>query len=178
METGSLAELLSAFASIVALAAAVVAARAAVRTNQQQSVQLSHLEIGEAERRQASRAAQASQVTAWVELAVDNGTPQVNFANSSGLPVYGVTVATAAGTRTFRTTYSVLAPRESASRLRRMEDVLPAGIAWSDLLDAGDLRAALVFRDAKGGWWLRAYDGGLEPFGSEAKAQAALSGAA
>jgi hypothetical protein len=62
VEIGSLAELLSAFASLAALVAAGIAARAAIKTNNQQGKQLEYIEAENRKREVSAESARAAKI--------------------------------------------------------------------------------------------------------------------
>jgi hypothetical protein len=167
LDTGSLAELLSAFATIAAVVAATFAARAAIRTDNQQSVQLAVLEDGEHRRKRESVRSQADKVACWVSLVKETNEPLVHWTNLSGLPVYNLTFWVATPFGVTATKYSIGPPGDGPPRgLRRVQDALrelgeaqDAQVSWSSLLDKGILRSAVSFRDVGGKWWFRDYLG-------------------
>ena len=122
VDTGSVAELLSAFATIAAVVAATFAARAAIRTNNQQSVQLAFLEEGEHRRERESVRSQARRVACWVSLVKSTNEPLVHWTNLSGLPVYNLTFWVATPFGVTATKYSIGPPgmgREGYGPFRR-----------------------------------------------------------
>jgi hypothetical protein len=178
MEWGSVAELLSAFGTLAALGAAAVAARAAIRTNNQQSVQLAHLEDADKERSQAAERAQAEKVACWISLDKDSANPRPVWINGSGQPVYNATFFLATPGKVTEVRYAVASPSASKATLFRAQALLLGDQgsevrSWEELLDGERLRAAVVFRDTGNRWWLRGYLGHLSQHPTENAAHAA-----
>lgn len=185
MEIGSIAELLSASGTIAAVLAATFAARAAIKTNNQQSAQLAVLEEGERRRERESESVQAETVACWVSLDKDTEQPVVNWTNLSGLPVYNLTFWVAVPFGTVATNYSIGPPGDGPRGLQRvqqeiqtLEQAQEVAASWPELLDGGALRSAVSFRDVGGKWWFRDFLGGLNSCGNGLAAEAAARAAA
>lgn len=185
MQVGSLAELLSASGSILAVIAASFAARAAIRTNNQQSAQLAVLEEGERRRGRENERAQAEKMACWVSLDKDTDEPLVSWTNVSGLPVYNLTFWVVMPFGVTATKYSIGPPGDGPRGLRRVQlelrnlgDAQKANTSWSDLLDRGVLRSAVSFRDVGGKWWFRDFLGVLVPCDDGSAAEVAARAAA
>lgn len=95
MNWGSVPDWLAGSGALLAVVFAGIAAKAALRTNDQQSRQLAHLEQAAVDSRAEQRRLQASQVAVWIELsAPDSGDAriQVCYSNASTQPVYSVRI--------------------------------------------------------------------------------------
>jgi hypothetical protein len=163
LELGSFADLLSGFGTVAALVAASVAARAAIKTNNQQGVQLRHLEEAEKERREREEQRVAGVVAAWAGMD-DNGAI-VRFVNGSGLPVYDLSIWVLTPDRLFCVEYATHGPTSNSRPLRRvgidLNTYATDADVWASWLNEGKFRAAAVFRDTTNKWWLRGFDGSL-----------------
>jgi hypothetical protein len=165
VELGSLAELLSAFGTLAALVAAGIAARAAIRTNNQQADQLRQLEEAERRRQVEAEQREAAMVALWPGVNQDG--PAIWYMNRSGLPVYGLLIRARIPGRTFELTWQSLGPAFRDDPLGRMRRELlahaPDGTRpdWAGLLESGQFWCAAIFCDTAGRWWLRDFRGRL-----------------
>lgn len=176
MEWGSVGELVSGVSALGALVAATFAARAAIKTNNQQSRQLDHLEKAELERREAARREQAEMVAAWISLDKTSDLPQVWWANSSARPVYCVTLFLSTPYGTAEARYNFGGPTESRSLPRAQKALLEhpgaARVAsWTQLLNDDSFGIAVAFRDSASRWWFRDYTGMLTSHADENSAR-------
>jgi len=176
---GSVPDWFAGVGALVALTFAGVAARSALRTNEQQSRQLAQLERAEVERAEDRRRAQAAKVASWIVLA-PGSEPEVWCMNSSGLPVYNLIIwcHTAAGVAT--TVYAVKMPDTAPKKMNVATNDLTAFVItaarntellnslnpvsyamvhpnpdWGAMYREGILRVSIQFLDAEGRWWLR-----------------------
>ena len=174
MQTGSLAELVSAFAALGALVAAVVAAFATLRTYQQQ--QEEQRQRNAAEERSAS-----SKVAVWART--DRGVnAALRYINASDLPIYALTVWVVIPGRCFEVFYSVVGPSPESRTLRRgtalmQEKAVADGLEvnWKSLLESDRIAAAITFRDLGNRWWHRQLSGELKKYGGAEEARRAAS---
>jgi hypothetical protein len=159
VELGSVAELLSAFGTLAALGAAGIAARAAIRTNNQQAEQLRQLEAGDRRREVEQEQRDAAVVAFWTAWNPEG--PGVWYSNSSQLPVFDLRIRVLIPGRSFVITYLSLAPttrHRPLNRVRRMllaHEAATEPIDWERLLGEGTFRCAAMFRDSSGRWWTR-----------------------
>jgi len=157
VELGSFAELLSAFGTLAALVAAAIAARAAIRTNNQQAEQLRQLEAAERRRETEQEQREASSVAFWTGHNSEG--PGVWYANFSDLPIFDLLIRVTVPGRSFVITYLSLGPTERHRVLKRLRRILlvPDGdpVDWEQLLEEGSFRCAAMFRDSSGRWWTR-----------------------
>lgn len=166
MDVGSLPEILSAIGTLGALVAASVAARSALRTNKQQTLQLQSLEDNQNRQRVREAREQASAVAAWI--GIFDELPSFRFINSSGLPIYDFTAWVATPDELFEVDYTFVPPSTEMRWLDRVRSRIivdssgfPPGY-WEGLLDRRELLAAITFRDCSDRWWLRDFQGVLE----------------
>jgi hypothetical protein len=179
VEVGSIAELLSAFASLAALVAAGIAARAAIRTNEQQGRQLEYIEESNLQRDRESERAQAAGLAVWIQLDHD-AIARIWSVNAGGLPVYRATVYVATPSGVSETHYSVGNPQPEPGLLSRASDKLDADISvpdgfWLHWLESDLIHAAVTFRDASNHWWLRDFRGRLSRHDDEQSAKRAMN---
>lgn len=184
---GSIAELVSAGATVAALVAASIATWQAFRTNNQQGRQLAALEQSERDRTEQAVRADANRVAFWPGFRPDDPRSAfVYYANTSGLPVYELTLRIAVPLREdpILVRYEALGPEPHHRPLRRTRRELDAyarehgPVAWGDLLGGRQLRCSATFRDTSGRWWVRDERGALlGPWGSGDEATRAESDA-
>lgn len=175
MQWGSVAELTTAVATVGALLAAALAARAAIQTNNRQNRRLLRLEVADRERSAAAERRQAEAVACWISLDKSSGLPVVCWTNSSGSPVYNVTLflSTPCGTTEVRYTFGSPTSPPSLPRAQRLLLDEQGGLieSWERLLDEDEFRVAVIFRDCANRWWLRDYDGVLSGHPDEVSAR-------
>ena len=179
MELGSVAELLSAFGTLAALVAASIAARAAIKTNDQQGRQLQYLERANMERQRDLEAAQAAKIAVWIQQD-EAGAPHVWWLNASGLPIYSSTFTVTSPLTITQVKYSIRGPGGKPYEVARvsrkfLSDAEVFNSSWSDWFDQDALHVAISFRDASGHWWLRDFSGFLLQYDSEESVQRAMS---
>lgn len=166
LATASVPDWISAVSTAGALVFAGVAAVAAFR-------QLGILR-GQARDRQArEEQAGAAGVAVWVRVFDQGGrgrAPVLRYINSSGIPVYNLTIWVATPEHTFVVTRTVTGPSAAArvmvggtQQMRQQSARLIYDPDWSALLERGDLTCAMRFRDSSNQWWLRDIDGMLSP---------------
>lgn len=177
MQTGSLAELLSAFGTLAALVFAGLAARAAMRTSRQQGEQLRLLEEAERRRELEAEREDAERVAFWTGVTGEE--PGVYYSNQTGLPVYELTVLVLVPGLAWEVHYSALGPADRPRPLKRVRRTLTARpddtatVDWVGLLATDAFRCAAVFRDTAGRWWTRDTSGLLTAHPDLASARAA-----
>jgi hypothetical protein len=165
LETGSLAELVSAFGALAALFAAGIAAKAAVNTNRQQTRQLAHLEESERRRRTDADQKDATKIATWTGL--DDGRPVIRLINQSGLPVYELTVWVKLGGSLLKVPYVAHGPAETRVLRRATAAILAWAESQEEATDWGQIFSnrgflcATTFRDTSNRWWLRDFEGVL-----------------
>lgn len=168
VDWGSVPEWLAGAGAIIALVFAGAAVRAARATNAQQSQQIAALQRAEAERVEDRRTRYASKLVAWMTLSEndDSGSrsPAVALTNSNDTPMYRVTVYAGTSLGVAMASYNFVGPlsgrRIMGRPTRAIREMLPHRNN-RELLDSGDLWAALTFRDPAGLWWCRSPSGEL-----------------
>ena len=167
MQLGSIAELVSAFAALGALAAATVAAWAARGTLRGQRSELSLLREQHNRRIEKDDRAASSKVAVWART--DRGEKAVlRYINASGVPVYALTVWAVIPGHRFDVFYTVIGPTATSRTLRRGSEELQGlvvekcpDVDWVWLLRNEKIVASATFRDLNGVWWHRALSGVL-----------------
>lgn len=162
METGSVADWVAAIATVVALAAAIYAARVAYR-------QLVVVIGQERTRAIADRSWAAARVAIWVRISDLDELPELRYINAGGMPIYHFNLWVATPDHVFTAFYVVDGPtsesksmRRGTRELRRQIDSLPRAPDWTRLMEDGDVLCAATFRDSSNLWWSRDFHGRLE----------------
>jgi hypothetical protein len=151
---------------MAALVAAGIAARAAIRTNNQQAEQLRQLEAADRRREAEQEQRDAAAVAFWTGLTSEG--PGVWYANFSNLPIFDLLVRVTVPGHRFSMTYLSLGPTAEHRPLKRVRRRLQAHedesgpVDWGGLLDVGAFRCAAMFRDSSGRWWTRDTTGLLQ----------------
>lgn len=183
VDWGTVPDWLAGVGALAAVVFAAMAARAALRTNDQQTYQLAQLERSEQRRADTERRALASSVTAWVRAERDEPA-EVNFINGGRLPVYNLAVVLTCSSQRATIHYAVRGPhadpimmKRVTLELRRMlsEEGVRENNDWQPLVARGLLTVAISFMDSNGSWWARYAEGELTEFPDRLAAQCAIS---
>ncbi|QJY50110.1 hypothetical protein [Pseudonocardia broussonetiae] len=158
---GSVADWVSASATVAALLAASYAARVAYR-------QLRVLEDQEEYRQRAEKIRDASRVAVWVRIDAMSALPELRYVNASGMPIYDLVLWVATPEQTFTIVYVVDGPSAESKTMVRGTDDLQRQICestyrpgWTQLLESGHLVCAAAFRDSVNRRWFRDFHGRL-----------------
>lgn len=163
---GAVPDWFAGLGAVIAVVFAGIAAFAAKKSNDQQSIQLERLEAAERERAVEKRQEYAARFAVWVTLWRDEDyEPAISLVNSNPTPIYKLTLYCCTPLGVAVDTLQVVGPtlegrrtiRSATRRMRRLVD----GQDYRQLMDDGQLSVAATFRDTANNWWFRATDGTL-----------------
>jgi hypothetical protein len=191
VDWGSVPDWLAGVGAVIALIFAGLAARAAMRANAQQNVQILAIESQQREREGEKRRWQASRVSIWLHPHRDR-LPTIEFHNGSGLPIYNATAVATCGNLSTARRYAVRTPSEQPAPLVRLTESFHTLLEsqevaeenpndpgdrerWYRLIATNSVSVRLSFQDSSGNWWTRMAEGALIEHESQDAAEAAIA---
>lgn len=174
VDWGSVPDWLAGTGTILAVAFAATAAKAAWKANQIQARQLERLEQSDSIRMTNEDRAQAQRVAVWLRMS-DTPTPSIVCFNGSDLPVYGLRIHFALQGKKMvesQAYYAVKGPdsaprvlgyatKQIMSTVMREAENCDRELDWTSVYQNNAFDLTVQFRDSGGRTWTRLGDGEL-----------------
>jgi hypothetical protein len=178
LSPGSWPDWIQSIATVGALVFAGLAAKAAIRTSNQQSTELEAMRRDELDREGEKRRSQAAQVGIWLDPHTERY-PDVFLYNASRLPVYDTTVQISLDSTTRSRKYAVRIPNSAPHVLEYMTQELRSALTdlnvpvddQFELISMNRLAVKMCFMDSSGAWWSRTNKGKLMHHSTQAEAE-------